>query len=118
MCCSPWGHRESDTTERLNRSEPAVAARRLRGRVVPARGCCLAVGGQGGLSRLESRQDRWEEGGGDVRPASSSVSAGGRLVCRPCILHPASFSRLASWPRAQRALGCGPLVSSTYTCPF
>ena len=20
-CCSPWGHRESDTTERLNRTE-------------------------------------------------------------------------------------------------
>ena len=21
MCCSPWGHKESDTTERLNRTE-------------------------------------------------------------------------------------------------
>ena len=22
VCCSPWGHKESDTTERLNRTEP------------------------------------------------------------------------------------------------
>ena len=23
-CCSPWGHKESDTTERLNRTEPGI----------------------------------------------------------------------------------------------
>ena len=22
VCCSPWGHKESNTTERLNRTEP------------------------------------------------------------------------------------------------
>ena len=24
VCCSPWGHEESDTTERLNRTESHV----------------------------------------------------------------------------------------------
>lgn len=33
--------------------------------MVPARGCCSAVGSQGGLSSLESWRDRREEGGGE-----------------------------------------------------
>ena len=25
-CCSPWGHKESDTTERLNNNNPILSA--------------------------------------------------------------------------------------------
>ena len=29
VCCSPWGHKESDTTERLNNSKVALAVKSL-----------------------------------------------------------------------------------------
>ena len=29
MCCSPWGHKESDTTERLNRTELTEGSREI-----------------------------------------------------------------------------------------
>ena len=36
MCCSPWGRKESDTTERLNRNETLIMHKQLVTRSSPA----------------------------------------------------------------------------------
>ena len=41
MCCGPWGHKESDTTERLNRTELTCAGRWLEAQLGLSAGASL-----------------------------------------------------------------------------
>ena len=42
-CCSPWGHKESDMTERLNNNNSNVLVKAWRAK--PTRCCCQRITG-------------------------------------------------------------------------